>query len=85
VLSDREKKVARQVRRSLHLSASMSEREVARHFQGSMAWRRARLGLAGEELREGITGTLWPAVSRLQTYMRSLIHRIDEVWKELRS
>jgi hypothetical protein len=54
-LTEREQKIARRVRQSLHLSASMSVDEVARQFRGSVAWRRERLGLAGEELRERLS------------------------------
>jgi len=44
-LTDREEEIARRVRQALHLPSSMSEQEVAQRFRGSVAWRRARLGL----------------------------------------
>jgi len=42
----------------------MSEREVAQRFRGSVAWRRARLGLTGEELRDGLADAVRPLARR---------------------
>ena len=69
-LTDREEEIARRVRRALHLPSSMSEREVAQRFRGSVAWRRARLGRTGEELRDGLADALRP-----------LVHRLTALWK----
>lgn len=68
-LTEREQKIARRVRQSLHLSASMSVDEVARQFRDSVAWRRERLGLAGEELREWLSGVSRGLLRALRGWM----------------
>ena len=82
-LTDREAKVARRVRRSLYLPESMSEEEVARQFRDSVAWRRARLMLAGEELRSRLADALGPLASWLRGYAQSVFHRVRGVWRRL--
>jgi len=64
-LTGREQKIAERVRRSLHLSASMPVDEVADQFRHSVAWRRERMGLAGEELRDRLLGALRSLFRRL--------------------
>ncbi|MEF8866422.1 MAG: hypothetical protein V5A20_11735, partial [Salinibacter sp.] len=59
-LTDREEEIARRVRQALHLPSSMSEQEVAQRFRGSVAWRRARLGLTGENLRGWLANAIRP-------------------------
>jgi hypothetical protein len=76
-LTDREQEIAERVRRALHLSPSMSLEEVAEQFRHSAAWRRERLGLMGEELRDG----LWRATRPL---LRSLWERVRAGWTWLR-
>lgn len=70
-LTDREQEIARRVRQSLHLSPSMSVDDVARQFRDSVAWRRERLGLAGEELRERLSNSIYPPLSRLWGRIRT--------------
>ncbi|WP_251952747.1 hypothetical protein [Salinibacter ruber] len=82
-LTDREAKVARRVRRALYLPESMSEEEVARQFRDSVAWRRARLVLAGEELRGRLAEALGPLASRMRGHARSLFRRARGVWGRL--
>lgn len=72
-LTDREQEIAERVRRTLRLSSSMSLDEVAEQFRHSAAWRRERLGLMGEELRDG----LWQATRPL---LRSLWRRMQAGW-----
>ncbi|WP_157942183.1 hypothetical protein [Salinibacter altiplanensis] len=82
-LTDREAKVARRVRRSLHLQASMSEQEVAQQFRGSVAWRRARLSLAGEELRGRLADAFGPLASRLRGHVRPFRRRAEGLWNRI--
>ncbi len=79
-LTDREAKVARRVRRALYLPESMSEEEVARQFRDSVAWRRARLVLAGEELRGRLVEALGPLASRMRSRTRPLRRRAKQLW-----
>lgn len=81
-LTDREEEIARRVRRALHLSASMPEEEVAQQFRGSVAWRRARMGIMGEEIRDGVTEALRPALSRMRTRLCALVRRIRALWAQ---
>jgi hypothetical protein len=76
-LTDREQEIAERVRRALHLSPSMSLDEVAEQFRHSAAWRRERLGLVGEELRDGV----WRATRPL---LRSLWGRVRAGWTWVR-
>jgi|GEM_PF-3506172 hypothetical protein len=82
-LTDREAKVARRVRRALYLPESMSEEEVARQFRDSVAWRRARLVLAGEELRGRLTEILSPLASRFKGHARRLVRHGGRLWTDL--
>ena len=79
-LTDREKEIARRVRRALHLPSSMSEREVAQRFRGSVAWRRARLGRTGEELRGRLAEAFRPVWSRVRSRTRPLLRRAKRLW-----
>ncbi len=76
-LTGREQKIAERVRRSLHLSPSMSLDEVADQFRHSAAWRRERLGLVSEEVRDGV----WQAIRPL---LRSVWGRVWAGWTWLR-
>lgn len=68
-LTDREQEIARRVRESLHLSASMSVDEVAQQFRDSVAWRRERLSLAGEKLREKLSRAGRFLLRKLRSWM----------------
>jgi hypothetical protein len=76
-LTGREEEIAERVRQSLHLSPSMSLDEVADQFRHSAAWRRERLGLVSEEVRDG----LWRAIRPL---LRSVWGRVRAGWTWLR-
>jgi len=82
-LTDREEEIARRVRRALHLSASMSEREVARQFWGSVAWRRARMGLVGEEVRDRLAEVLRPMWAQARRRTSALAPCVARFWARL--
>ncbi|MFP4228102.1 MAG: hypothetical protein ACLFTE_04650 [Salinivenus sp.] len=75
-LTERERTVARRVRRALHLSPTMSEEEVADELYGTFVWRRERMILAGQTLRKGLADGLAPVRQRLQRGLRWLVRTI---------
>jgi hypothetical protein len=81
LLNDRERKIARRVREKLHLSPSMTEAEVARELRGSAAWRRERMRLADEEVRDALSSQLGAAWRRGRDAVRRGLRRI---WNRLR-
>ncbi|WP_263785101.1 hypothetical protein [Salinibacter grassmerensis] len=83
-LTDREAEIARRVRRSLHLPTTMSEEEVAKQFRDSVAWRRARLMLASEELRRRLGDALGPLASWMRGQAQSLLSRAQRAWRQFR-
>ena len=70
-LPEREQEIAERVRQSLHLSPSMPLDEVADQFRHSAVWRRERMGLAGEELRDRLWGISQPILRFLWGRVRS--------------
>ena len=58
----------------------MSAQEVAQRFRGSVAWRRARLGLMGEELRGRFAEALRPVWLRMRSRTRPLLRRVKRLW-----
>lgn len=82
-LTDRERDIARRVRRSLHLPSTMTEEAVAQQFRGSVAWRRARMKRTAEELWEGLRIAIRPVQARLRDRMQPLVRRIVLLWKRL--
>jgi hypothetical protein len=61
----------------------MSEEEVACRLRGSVAWRRARMGLLGEEVREGLTEALRPVWARVRRRTQPLARRAERMWARL--
>lgn len=82
-LTDREEEIARRVRQALHLPSSMSEQEVAQRFRGSVAWRRARLGLTGENLRGWLANAIRPVWGRARDSTRPLARSVRRLWRSL--
>ena len=76
-LSERERKVARRVRRALHLSPSMSEEEVAAEFYGSFVWRRERMAMTSAALRASISEAFASAWARLRAGLGRLLGEED--------
>lgn len=77
-LNDRERKIARRVRKTLHLSPSMTEAEVAEELRGSVAWRRERMRLAGEEVRNALSEQLGAAWARGRDAAQRLLRRVRD-------
>lgn len=73
-LPEREREIAERVRESLHLSASMSAEEVAQQFRNSVAWRRERLRLTGDELWEKVLRVGQFLLEKLRGWIRSDWH-----------
>jgi len=61
----------------------MSEEEVACQLRGSVAWRRARMGLLGEEVRKGLTEALRPGWAQVRRRVQPLVRRAERMWARL--
>jgi len=48
-----------------------------------VAWRRARMGLVGEEVREGLADALRPVWSRVRHGTRPLVRGARQLWARL--
>lgn len=83
-LTERERKIARRVRQSLHLPASMSEEEVAAELYNTFAWKRERAGLAREELWAALTDAAAPAGTWIVWAGRRLKQRVQALWSRPR-
>lgn len=75
-LTERERTVARRVRRALHLSPTMSEEEVADELYDTFVWRRERMMLAGKTLRTKLVDGLTPIRTRLRRGLQWLTRTI---------
>lgn len=76
-LSERERKVARRVRRALHLSPSMSEEEVAAELYGTFVWRRERMMMTSADLRSSLSKACASVWTRLRSGLGRLLGRED--------
>lgn len=80
-LSEREREIARRVRRALHLPASMSEEEVANELYDTFAWKRERIGLAREEARRALADATRPAFMWARERATRLIRSVWRRWR----
>jgi hypothetical protein len=82
-MTDRERRIARRVRKTLHLQ-SMTEQEIVRELRGSYAWRRERFRLAREEMGEALWDALQPVRAWGQRQAERGQQRLLALWRRLR-